>query len=265
MPSIIEFDDKIGRRIEALYRTDDAAKRRAAVLAALRLRTGERVLDIGTGPGFVAHEMADLVGDAGEILGVDTSESMLGLARQRCAEKPHVHFKAGDATQLPVSDESFDVVVSVQVYEYVREVDVALAEMHRVLRPGGRAAIVSTDWKSIAWNASDEQRMQSVLSAWAEHCVYTDLPWRLRTKLISAGLVVDQQQAVPQFNPAYDPNTYSGHLIEMIRKFVPGRQGLTDVEATEWREDLRRLGEQGNYFFCLNQYLYVASKPTRNP
>ncbi len=115
-----------------------------------------------------------------------------------------MHFKTGNATQLPVPDASFDVAVSVQVYEYVREVDSALAEMYRVLRPGGRAAIISTDWKSIAWNASDERRMQNVLSAWAEHCVYTDLPWKLRPKLISAGFVVDQQQIVPQFNPTYD-------------------------------------------------------------
>ena len=264
MPSTLQFDDEIVRRVEALYRTDDAAKRRRAVLEALRLRTGERVLDIGTGPGFLAHEMADRVGQAGEIFGVDTSDAMLGLARQRCSEQPQVHFKTGNATQLPVPDASFDVAVSVQVYEYVREVDVALAEMYRVLKPGGRAAIISTDWKSIAWNASDEQRMQNVLSAWAEHCVYTDLPWKLRPKLILAGFVVDQQQVVPQFNPTYDPNTYSGHLTEMIRDFVSGRQGLTDVDAAEWVEDLRRLGEQGNYFFCLNQYLYMATKPARS-
>jgi arsenite methyltransferase len=68
---------------------------------------------------------------------------------------------------------------------------------------------------------------------------------------------------VPQFNPTYDSNTYSYHLIEVIRAFVAGRKGVTDVEAAEWTEDLRRLGEQGNYFFCLNQYLYGVMKPAR--
>jgi hypothetical protein len=65
---------------------------------------------------------------------------------------------------------------------------------------------------------------------------------------------------VPQFNATYDPNTYSYGLIEIIRAFVAGRNKLTDAEAAEWAEDLRRVGEQGNYFFCLNQYLYVATK-----
>jgi ubiquinone/menaquinone biosynthesis C-methylase UbiE len=148
----------------------------------------------------------------------------------------------------------------VQVYEYVRDVNAALAEMYRALRPGGRAAIVSTDWKAIAWNATDESRMQRVLSAWTEHCAYADLPRTLRSKLISAGFSVDRIQVIPQFNPTYDPNTYSHPLIDVIRAFVAGRQGLTEAEAAEWAEDLRRLGEQGDYFFCLNQYLYLVRK-----
>ena len=176
MTSILVFDDETVRGIESLYRTDDAIRRRRVVLEALQLRAGERVLDIGTGPGFVACEMADGVGRTGEILGVDSSESMLRLARKRCAEKQHVRFETGDATRLPVPDASFDVAVSVQVYEYISEVATALAELHRVLRPGGRAAIVSTDWESIAWNATDAHRMHAVLAAWAEHCAYTDLP-----------------------------------------------------------------------------------------
>jgi ubiquinone/menaquinone biosynthesis C-methylase UbiE len=260
MSSSLQFDDEMARRVEAIYRTDDAIRRRRIVLEALHLRTGERVLDIGTGPGFVAYEMAHLIGASGQIVAIDASEPMLRLARQRCAEMPHVQFKTGDALRLPVPDESFDVAVSVQVYEYVREVDAALAEMYRVLRPGGRAAIVSTDWKAIAWNATDESRMQRVLSAWTEHCAHADLPRTLRSKLISAGFSVDRHQVIPQFNPIYDPNTYSYPLIEVIRAFVVGRQGLTEAETAEWAEDLRRLGEQGNYFFCLNQYLYLVTK-----
>ncbi len=260
MTSMLQFDDEMVRRIEAVYRTEDAIRRRRAIAEALRLQNGERVIDIGTGPGFVACEMADAVGRAGEVLGIDGSEAMLQLARQRCAEKPQVQFKTGDATQLPVPAASFDVAVSIQVYEYVRNVDAALAEMHRVLRPGGRAAIMSTDWKSIVWSAMDESRMQRVLAAWEEHCAYTDLPRHLRQKLVSAGFAITHQQVVPQFNPTYDPNTYSYGLIEIIRAFVAGRNKLTDAEAAEWAEDLRRVGEQGNYFFCLNQYLYVATK-----
>lgn len=59
--------------------------------------------------------------------------------------------------------------------------------MFRVLRPGGRAAVVSTDWKSIIWHSSDAGRMEKILAAFAEHCVYADLPRTLGVKLKSAG------------------------------------------------------------------------------
>jgi len=82
--------------------------------------------------------------------------------------------------------------------------------------------------------------MQRVLAAWEEHCAYTDLPRHLRQKLVSTGFAITHQQVVPQFNPTYDPNTYSYGLIEIIRAFVAGRNKLTDAEAAEWAEDLRR-------------------------
>ena len=257
----LQFDEQMARRVEAVYKTQDAVRRRETVLDALQLKSGERVVDIGTGPGFVAYDMAGAVGPTGAVRGVDLSEPMLALARQRCADKPWVDFQAGEATELPVPDVDFDVAVSVQVYEYVAEVTKALAEMYRVLRPGGRAVVVSTDWDSIVWQATNRERMNRVLSAFEEHCVYSDLPRTLGPKLRQGGFKLQQQRVVPQFNPTYDPNTYSYRLIDIIESFAPGRNGITEEEAEEWVQDLRQLGEREEYFFCLNQFLYLVTKP----
>src|SRR5688572_13310165 len=170
------FDEATSRRIEAMYRSEDAVRRRRAVLAALRPSAGERVVDIGTGPGFVARELADAVGPGGNVLAVDTSEPMLALARRRCADAPQVRLEIADAIALPADDASFDAAVSVQVYEYIAEAGVALTELHRVLRPGGRAAVVSSDWTSVVWQAGDEGRMRRILDAFSEHCAHQELP-----------------------------------------------------------------------------------------
>ena len=255
------FDEATSRRIEAVYRCEDAARRRRAVLAALGPMPGERVVDIGTGPGFVARELAHAVGPAGHVLAVDTSEPMLELARRRCADAPCVRVQAGDATRLPAENGSFDAAVSVQVYEYIPDADAALAELHRVLRPGGRAAIVSTDWTSIVWSAGDPDRMRRMLDAFSEHCAHQELPRTLAPRLRAAGFTVGLRQVLPQFNPVYDPETFSAGVSGPISTFAVGRRGVTAEDAATWLDDLRRAGAEDRYFFCLNQYLFVVTRP----
>ena len=85
MSTTLQFDDEASRRAEALYATRDFVEQRRATRAALALGLGENVLDIGSGPGLLACEMAAEVGALGSVDGVDPSESMLALARGRRA------------------------------------------------------------------------------------------------------------------------------------------------------------------------------------
>ena len=214
----------LGNHLAGLRRdhvdAEDAVRRRRAVLAALRPSAGERVVDIGTGPGFVARELADAVGPGGHVLAVDTSEPMLALARRRCADAAQVRVEIADAIALPANDASFDAAVSVQVYEYIAEVGVALTELHRVLRPGGRAAVVSSDWTSLVWQAGDEGRMRRILDAFSEHCAHQQLPRTLGPRLRAAGFTIAAQQVLPQFNPVFGPETFSGGLCDLVSRFV---------------------------------------------
>src|SRR5207248_11326549 len=112
-----------------MYATPDVIAQRQAVLRMLRLGPGERVLDIGAGPGFLACEMGRAVGRSGRVRGIDVSESFVVMARSRCPEQPWVEFRAGDAVRLPFGEAEFDVGVSTQVYDYVSDVRAALAEL----------------------------------------------------------------------------------------------------------------------------------------
>ena len=66
---------------------------------------------------------------------------------------------------------------------------------------------------------------------------------------------------LPQFNPTYDANSFSVLLSTPIASYVVGRDPAAAEEAAAWAADLHRTGEQGNYFFCLNQYLFGVTKP----
>lgn len=114
------------------------------MIAAAEVATGDHVLDVGCGTGVLTRELAQHIGDTGSATGLDLSESMLGVARERC---PDAVFKQGSATDLPFDDSSFDVVVSSFMLMFVPDPGKALSEMRRVLKPGGR--LVVSVWQGL--------------------------------------------------------------------------------------------------------------------
>ena len=221
---------------------------------------GERVLDIGCGPGFVTEELARAVGPGGSVLAMDNSESSIAMARQRCEEFSNTQFQLAQATELPYPNESFDLAISTQVYEYIPEIGVALAELHRVLRPGGRAAIIDTDWHSIAWHSANPERMTRVLKAWDEHLAHPVLPRILIPLLRAARFSVIECKTISYLDTKYSPEGYSYNMTKTIQRFVRDRNGITKEEAEEWAQELRKLAQEGAYFFNLNRYLFLAEK-----
>ena len=261
MSSGLQFDEEISRKVESLYMTPDVVAQRHQVLKALALREGERVLDIGSGPGLLAHDIAASVGRNGCVCGIDISEDMLAMSRKRCTNQPHTEFQKADATNLPYPNDSFDAAASTQVYEYVRDIPVALAELYRVARPGGRAVVLDTDYGSLVIHTEDEARMKRVLSAWNEHFVHAGLPRTLSRQLRNAGFTIRQRDAIPMFNPEYRENTYGRGLLSIMATFAVGRKGVSREEADAWLAEFTELDKQGKFFFSLNRYLFVADKP----
>jgi arsenite methyltransferase len=252
---MLEFDEETTRQVEAVYMTPDVVEQRRALRAALAVRPGERVLDIGSGPGILAAELAQETQTV--VHGVDVSDSMLAMASRR----EGIECRKGDATALPFPDVAFDVAVSTQVYEYVEDIGAALAEAQRVLRPGGRLAVLDTDWDSIVWHSRDRERMDRVLGAWNEHLADPYLPRTLAPRLEDAGFEVTDCSVVAIVNRGYDRDTYSAGMLEIVAGYVPGRQGVAEAEAAAWADDLTSLGR--DYFFSVNRYLFLAVTPER--
>ena len=256
-----QFDEQTSRRIEAVYLTPDVAAQRDKVMARLAPREGEIALDIGCGPGLTTLGLGQAVGAAGNVIGVDIAEPMLAIARQRCAALPQVSFSLADVTALPYEDAYFDVALATQVYEYVEDIDLALRELARVIRPGGRALLVDTDWESAVWASSDDVRMRRVLETWNEHIPHPQLPRMLKQKMERAGFHDVQVEIVPILNVQYDPQTYSIGMMDVIGGFAAGRNGLSTQDILDWKADARLFSEQtGAYFFSLNRYVFTASR-----
>jgi ubiquinone/menaquinone biosynthesis C-methylase UbiE len=257
------FDDTVAQRLQAVYQTPEMVAQRRMTIEVLSSRSGDHILDIGTGPGLLALDLANHIAPDGHVTGIDVSADMLTLAdrhRQRSPRADLITFREGDATALPFADASFHAVVSTQVFEYIEDVDGALAEAHRVLRHGGRLVVLDTDWDSLVWHAGDRDRMHRVITAWTQRFADPHLPTTLQRRLHAAGFDVDAVQAVPVLNADFDADTYSARHIEIISDFVTSH-GVPRDDAIAWANDLRERARLAEYFFSLNRYVFTARKP----
>ena len=260
MSSGLQFDANVSRGLELQYKRPQMVLRRAAALRLAAPRVGDDALDVGCGPGFLCADLAAGVGDGGSVLGVDQSESMLELARARCAEWSNTRFSTGDAVSLPAEAASFDLATCTQVLEYVEEIDRALAEIARVLRPGGRTLLLATDWRSVAWHSSDDARMDHMLSAWEEHLAHPALPRTLAARLETQGMRVTTIERYSIVERADERSGYTQMLMTMLPGFAPGRRGVTEEEAQSWLEDLEQLRTQNQSHLSIGQYFFHAEK-----
>lgn len=256
--SQLVFDEKVSRQLETNYMTRDIQRRRRLVLKALGAKANEHVLDIGCGPGFYVAELLQQVGPAGAVTGVDTSADMIGLATRRCEGHANVAFHEASATSLPIDDASCDAVLSVQVLEFVQDVDSALAEMHRALRPSGRLVLWDVDWSTVSWHSADPERMSRVLHAWDAHLSHPTLPRTLNARLTATGFGRIETEGHSFISTAYTPDCYGCALMPSIARYVAGRDGISENDAQLWASEQPQLGEAGSFFFACTQFCFTA-------
>lgn len=112
------------------------------------LHPGLRVLDAGCGPGTITADLATRVAP-GEVIGIDESAEIIERAAADYGET--AAFRVGDVYALDADDDSFDIVHAHQLLQHLRDPVAALAEMRRVVRPGGIVAVRDADYGAMAW------------------------------------------------------------------------------------------------------------------
>jgi len=257
MPSD-RFDKQAATRIDRSYQTPEIVNQRLRTLAALALTRGESVLDAGCGTGLLLEQEALAVGPEGRVEGVDYSADMLAGARQRCADMPQVGFHQGSVDSLPFDDASFDALSCTQCLLYVDELEQALAEFHRVLKPGGRIAVLETDWTGAILNSHDQSLTQRIFDAWDLACRNPNLPKRLRPLLTSLGFGALRVEAIPVLNASYCENSFSAGMLKNFAGSARKRELITEDEAREWLDGIDALIRNDEYFFCVNRFLFTA-------
>ena len=257
---MIVYDSKAAQDTERSYLTPEIIQQRSRTLETLALQAEEQVLDAGCGTGLLLEQMAMSVGDNGRVVGVDYSPDMLDMARHRCQGLGNVELQQGNVEQLEFESNSFDVVSCTQTLLYVEQVETALEEIHRVLKPHGRVAILETDWRGVVFNSLDESMTRRILTAWDDAAESPNLPVRLGKLLREINFSAIRVEAIPILNTSDNGNNFSSRMLKGFAKNAVKHDAITQQESDQWQKQVQELVQQNAYFFCVNRFLFTAVK-----
>ena len=253
-------DDRMAR-YERMF---EWRKDRGALLAPATIGPGHRVLDFGSGLGFMALAIADIVGETGHVHGVDLNARFVADASARAAERANVSFHRVTGPEIPLADGAVDRVVCKNVLEYVPDVDATLAELRRVLAPGGRIHIMDSDWGFVVvepWGKENVDRYFAATSiAFREPHIGRKAPGLL----VRHGFV-DVDVRISAFA---DTRGRSLSMIRNMRSYIDvalsagggDAGGLTGAEADGLVASAESAVEEGTFLFSLPQFLVSGDK-----
>jgi len=255
------FNAAMAPRLDKLYSSPQIVEQRRRFRELIGAKPGETGLDIGCGLGHLSCELAKEVLPGGRLLAIDASADMVaGVAERARRERltAVIESRVGDATALDLPDASVDFVVAVQSLSYVPKVEQAIAEAARVLRPGGRLAVLETDWDMCVYESKDAEQMRRLFDGrW--RFAHWHLPRQLHRMFRDAGLRLNKAEAYPLLEVRYDPDSFGVGLIAIARNAAV-RHGVEPQEADAWVADIHSRLRDGEYFFCTNRFMFVAVK-----
>jgi arsenite methyltransferase len=238
-----------------------------ALMEMLDPQEGQYILDVGCGHGKAVRYLAARVGTQGTVVGIDTHVSVvaeLNTVLQE-AQLSQASAQVADATALPFADSTFDAIVCVNVLEAFADRARALAEIRRVLRPGGRALVAHDDHESQAYVCDNRVLGRRVVQAYADGLVghyQTSEPQmgrRLWSLFVKAGFERPSLSVLPLVETEYQ-SPHMGWILSQFPADVVAGSEVTREDLAHWREDLTHVAARGEYLYCINLYVCIGYK-----
>jgi SAM-dependent methyltransferase len=216
-------------------------------LADVPFPDGARVVEVGCGTGPVARALAALAA-VESVVGVDPSPFFLQRARELGGDLRGLEFAEGDARELPLADASVDVVVFYTTLCHVPTPERALAEAHRVLRPGGALAAFDGDYATPTCALGGADPLQACIDASVEFLVHDRwLARRLPALAAAAGFDVEQQRS-HGYVEAPTARPYFLALVDRGADLLVAAGRAGPELAAALKTEARRRSEAGSFF-----------------
>jgi ubiquinone/menaquinone biosynthesis C-methylase UbiE len=254
----VEFEaERPGDYLLRLAATRDATAYKQLAMAALGIRAGDTILDIGCGPAADLPDMAEAVGAAGRVIGLDSDPAALATAASRVQGIPQIRLVCCDAARgLPMADAAADGAHTDRVLQHLADPLAVLREVRRVLRPGGAAVFAEPDWDTLVIDYPDLAVARAYTRFVSDRvvrngCVGRQLPALAR----AAGLGV--QNVTPVTTVSRDAQAADKILgLRRVTERAAAAGYLSPEQAAAWLQHLA----SGPFFASMTLFLVVAAR-----
>lgn len=254
----VEIEPERLEKYEALFAMNDA--RADATLGPVGVEPDETVLDFGCGPGFVAVHLARRTGPEGHVHALDVNTDFVARARENAraaglADRITTHH-SGDET-IPLPDASVDRVYSRNVLEYVPDVDAVLAELARVLRPGGTMVASDSDFGFIVVEPFTPAEVHEIFDAAAPAFKDPNIGRKLRGAFGRAG----HEDVTVEVVTSVDTRGHLRTVVENMLGYGLAFERMTAERADHFRARLDAAVADGTFMAVLPQWWITGRKP----
>ena len=233
----------------------------------LQLGGGHRLRDVGCGLGEAALGLAEDLGAEGEVVGVDVSSEMIAVARRKAsAATCRVRFAVGDAGALDEPDDSFDAVRSERTLQWLADPAAAVAEMSRVVRPGGRLSLIDTDWSTFAIDVGDDELAARVrMAVRTERGRPSNIGRRLHDLVRGAGHVplarTTATHTWTSWNPDTSPAPDGCFSMRSLADDLVAADQLVPTDVDRFVATIHRAARADQFTMSLTMHAVVAAAP----
>jgi ubiquinone/menaquinone biosynthesis C-methylase UbiE len=229
------------------------AEHKRASIDAMGLRPGDAGLDVGCGTGDEVRLIAERVEASGRAVGVDVSGDLLAVARERTPGHTAAEFVRADAHAVPFADGEFAAARVERTLQHVADPAGVIAQMARVVRPGGRVVAAEPDWDTLVISSGDQQTTRAILDELRASSRDPAVGRAVAGYFADAGIAVDEVEA----------------LAVLVRDATAARASFLLDGAVErvgsevarrWLDDLDQQSSRGAFCAALTMFRVVGTR-----
>ncbi len=237
------------------------AQYKARTYEHMRIEKGHNVLDVGCGPGTDTTHLAQLVGETGQVIGIDNDNVMIEEANKHIKNScSWVRHMCCDATTLPFDTNNFDSTRSERMFQHLLNPNKVFSEMVRVTKKGGRIVVLDTDWSTLSIDVLEFEIEQRLKSFRLKQCLENATAGRQLYRFFKQN---NLKEISIEMCPIYLTDYLIGKqsiMLDKVEKGAIAEKILSNEDLEKWHKCLEESDTVDSFFGSVNQILVSGTK-----